>query len=98
MSEEFLGLRLEEVLELVGCDELNVKAEEQVSATVSPSTPLWAHTSIEAPILPTLHACKSFSLYSVEWLAGMHVLHLIYCTFVCLQPVLINNEKKKKTL
>lgn len=35
MSEEFLGLRLEEVLELVGCDELNVKAEEQVSAIVS---------------------------------------------------------------
>lgn len=35
MSEEFLGLRLEEVLELVGCDELNVKAEEQVSASVS---------------------------------------------------------------
>lgn len=35
MSEEFLGLRLEEVLELVGCDELNVKAEEQVSVGVS---------------------------------------------------------------
>lgn len=30
LSEEFLGLRAEEVLELVGCDELNVKAEEQV--------------------------------------------------------------------
>lgn len=30
LSEEFLGLRTEEVLELVGCDELNVKAEEQV--------------------------------------------------------------------
>lgn len=31
MSEEFLALRPEEVLELVGCDELNVQAEEQVS-------------------------------------------------------------------
>lgn len=31
LSEEFLGLRTEELLELVGCDELNVKAEEQVS-------------------------------------------------------------------
>lgn len=30
MSEEFLTLRPEEVLELVGCDELNVQAEEQV--------------------------------------------------------------------
>lgn len=35
MSEEFLGLRLEEVLELVGCDELNVKAEELVNAFVT---------------------------------------------------------------
>lgn len=30
ISEEFLSLRPDEVLELVGCDELNVKAEEQV--------------------------------------------------------------------
>lgn len=30
VSEEFLGLRTEEVLELVSCDELNIKAEEQV--------------------------------------------------------------------
>lgn len=30
VSDEFLGLRTEEVLELVGCDELNIKAEEQV--------------------------------------------------------------------
>lgn len=30
MSEEFLALQAEELLELVGCDELNVKAEEQV--------------------------------------------------------------------
>ncbi|XP_008401400.1 kelch-like protein 18, partial [Poecilia reticulata] len=30
LSEEFLALRAEEVLELMGCDELNVKAEEQV--------------------------------------------------------------------
>ncbi|TKS79239.1 Kelch-like protein 18 [Collichthys lucidus] len=30
VSEEFLGLRTEEVLELVGCDELNIKAEEQL--------------------------------------------------------------------
>lgn len=30
VSEEFLSLRADEVLELVGCDELNVKAEEQV--------------------------------------------------------------------
>lgn len=30
LSEEFLSLRPDEVLELVGCDELNVKAEEQV--------------------------------------------------------------------
>lgn len=33
VSEEFLGLRTEEVLELVGCDELNIKAEEQVSGS-----------------------------------------------------------------
>lgn len=31
LSEEFLSLRIEELLELVGCDELNIKAEEQVS-------------------------------------------------------------------
>lgn len=31
MSEEFLALRPEEVLEIVGCDELNIQAEEQVS-------------------------------------------------------------------
>uniref|UniRef100_M4A7V5 Kelch-like family member 18 n=3 Tax=Xiphophorus TaxID=8082 RepID=M4A7V5_XIPMA len=30
LSEEFLALRAEEVLELMGCNELNVKAEEQV--------------------------------------------------------------------
>lgn len=30
VSDEFLGLRTEELLELVGCDELNIKAEEQV--------------------------------------------------------------------
>lgn len=30
VSEEFLALNVDEVLELVGCDELNVKAEEQV--------------------------------------------------------------------
>uniref|UniRef100_A0A4W4G7U8 BTB domain-containing protein n=1 Tax=Electrophorus electricus TaxID=8005 RepID=A0A4W4G7U8_ELEEL len=34
VSEEFLSLRPEEVLELVGCDELNVKAEEQVFESV----------------------------------------------------------------
>uniref|UniRef100_H2T9S7 Kelch-like family member 18 n=1 Tax=Takifugu rubripes TaxID=31033 RepID=H2T9S7_TAKRU len=34
VSEEFLGLRTEEVLELVGCDELNIKAEEQVLEAV----------------------------------------------------------------
>ncbi|KPP67355.1 kelch-like protein 18-like, partial [Scleropages formosus] len=34
MSEEFLALQAEEVLELVGCDELNVKAEEQVFEAV----------------------------------------------------------------
>lgn len=33
VSDEFLGLRTEEVLELVGCDELNIKAEEQVRFT-----------------------------------------------------------------
>uniref|UniRef100_A0A674B0K5 Poly-U binding splicing factor a n=1 Tax=Salmo trutta TaxID=8032 RepID=A0A674B0K5_SALTR len=34
VSEEFLSLRPEEVLELVGCDELNIKAEEQVFEAV----------------------------------------------------------------
>lgn len=37
VSDEFLGLRTEEVLELVGCDELNIKAEEQVRHA-SPAT------------------------------------------------------------
>lgn len=37
VSDEFLGLRTEEVLELVGCDELNIKAEEQVRC-VTPAT------------------------------------------------------------
>lgn len=37
VSDEFLGLRMEEVLELVGCDELNIKAEEQVRC-VTPAT------------------------------------------------------------
>uniref|UniRef100_A0A3Q1GUW3 Kelch-like family member 18 n=1 Tax=Acanthochromis polyacanthus TaxID=80966 RepID=A0A3Q1GUW3_9TELE len=39
LSEEFLGLRTEELLELVGCDELNVKAEEQVFEAVL----AWVH-------------------------------------------------------
>uniref|UniRef100_A0A3Q2ZRR7 Kelch-like family member 18 n=1 Tax=Kryptolebias marmoratus TaxID=37003 RepID=A0A3Q2ZRR7_KRYMA len=39
LSEEFLSLRTEEVLELVGCDELNVKAEEQVFEAVL----AWVH-------------------------------------------------------
>ncbi|XP_038575057.1 kelch-like protein 18 [Micropterus salmoides] len=39
VSEEFLGLRTEEVLELVGCDELNIKAEEQVYEAVL----AWVH-------------------------------------------------------
>lgn len=30
LSDEFLALSIDELLELVGCDELNVKAEEQV--------------------------------------------------------------------
>uniref|UniRef100_A0A3P8WCH7 Kelch-like family member 18 n=2 Tax=Cynoglossus semilaevis TaxID=244447 RepID=A0A3P8WCH7_CYNSE len=34
VSEEFLGLRAEEVLELVGCDQLNVETEEQVFEAV----------------------------------------------------------------
>ncbi|XP_045082647.1 kelch-like protein 18 isoform X2 [Coregonus clupeaformis] len=34
VSEEFLSLRPEEILELVGCDELNIKAEEQVFEAV----------------------------------------------------------------
>ncbi|CAF88709.1 unnamed protein product, partial [Tetraodon nigroviridis] len=29
LAEEFLGLRTEELLELLGCDQLNIKAEEQ---------------------------------------------------------------------
>jgi len=32
LSEEFLSLRGEELGELAGCDELNIKAEEQVGA------------------------------------------------------------------
>ncbi|KAI3374822.1 hypothetical protein L3Q82_021036 [Scortum barcoo] len=39
VSEEFLGLRTEEVLELVSCDELNIKAEEQVFEAVL----AWVH-------------------------------------------------------
>ncbi|KAJ3596502.1 hypothetical protein NHX12_002909 [Muraenolepis orangiensis] len=34
LSEEFLGLRGEELVELVGCDELNIKAEERVFEAV----------------------------------------------------------------
>ena len=34
LSEEFLSLRGEELVELVGCDELNIKAEEQVGSGV----------------------------------------------------------------
>lgn len=36
MSEEFLALPFEDVLELVSRDELNVKSEEQVCAWCSP--------------------------------------------------------------
>lgn len=46
VSDEFLGLRTEELLELVGCDELNIKAEEQVRhqkqvETCAMSTTYW---------------------------------------------------------
>lgn len=37
LSEEFLALRTEELLELLGCDQLNIKAEEQVSGSGSTS-------------------------------------------------------------
>ncbi|KAM4551747.1 kelch-like protein 18 isoform 1-T1 [Odontesthes bonariensis] len=52
LSEEFLGLRTEEVLELVGCDELNVKAEEQVFEAVL----AWVHHDRDRrePLLPEL--------------------------------------------
>nr|XP_057924573.1 kelch-like protein 18 isoform X2 [Doryrhamphus excisus] len=39
LSEEFLTLKTEELLELVGCDELNVKTEEQVFEAVL----VWVH-------------------------------------------------------
>lgn len=38
VSDEFLALRTEEVLELVGCDELNIKAEEQVRYVTTSTT------------------------------------------------------------
>ncbi|XP_065809506.1 kelch-like protein 18 isoform X2 [Labrus bergylta] len=51
-SDEFLSLRTEELLELVGCDELNIKAEEQVFEAVLS----WVHHDQERreSLLPEL--------------------------------------------
>ncbi|KAK5889691.1 hypothetical protein CesoFtcFv8_015672 [Champsocephalus esox] len=51
-SEEFLSLRAEELLELVGCDELHVRAEEQVFEAVL----AWVHQSrdLRESLLPEL--------------------------------------------
>ncbi|XP_040026579.1 kelch-like protein 18 [Gasterosteus aculeatus] len=52
VSDEFLGLRTEELLELVGCDELNIKAEEQVFEAVL----AWVHQDkdLREAVLPEL--------------------------------------------
>ncbi|KAK5920228.1 hypothetical protein CgunFtcFv8_024063 [Champsocephalus gunnari] len=51
-AEEFLSLRAEELLELVGCDELHVRAEEQVFEAVL----AWVHQSrdLRESLLPEL--------------------------------------------
>lgn len=51
VSEEFLGLRTEELLELVGCDELNIKAEEQVSRSAGAPVACAGLTAV-------LHLCR----------------------------------------
>ena len=51
LAEEFLSLRAEELLELLGCDQLNIKAEEQVSGPRAP----WPRPQRPAP--PTAAPC-----------------------------------------
>lgn len=52
LSEEFLALRAEEVLELMGCNELNVKAEEQVRPPLAQRRRSLAHLCTHRPTLP----------------------------------------------
>lgn len=46
LSEEFLGLRGEELLELLGCEQLHIKAEEQVGAPGQLAPPLAPPTQV----------------------------------------------------
>ncbi|KAJ8336922.1 hypothetical protein SKAU_G00381420 [Synaphobranchus kaupii] len=82
MSEEFLSLRTEEVLELVGCDELNVKAEEQVFEAVL----AWVRHEQEErePRLPELLSKTRLPLCRPQFLADRVQQHeLVRCCHKC---------------
>uniref|UniRef100_A0A3Q2Q1L7 Kelch-like family member 18 n=1 Tax=Fundulus heteroclitus TaxID=8078 RepID=A0A3Q2Q1L7_FUNHE len=82
LSEEFLGLRAEEVLELVGCDELNVKAEEQVFEAVL----AWVHHDPDQrkTLLPELLSKIRLPLCQPQFLSDrVQQNELIRCSHKC---------------
>ncbi|XP_041103572.1 kelch-like protein 18 isoform X3 [Polyodon spathula] len=82
MSEEFLALGLEEVLELVGRDELNVKAEEQVFEAVL----AWVRHKRDQrePRLPDLLSKTRLPLCRPQFLADrMQQEDLVRCCHKC---------------
>uniref|UniRef100_A0A3P8Q424 BTB domain-containing protein n=1 Tax=Astatotilapia calliptera TaxID=8154 RepID=A0A3P8Q424_ASTCA len=82
LSEEFLGLRTEELLELVGCDELNVKAEEQVFEAVL----AWVHHDQDRreTLLPELLSKVRLPLCRPEFLSDrVQQDELIRCCHKC---------------
>ncbi len=97
MSEEFLTLRPEEVLELVGCDELNVQAEEQVRV----SGDIWWHIVMaRKDVAECIDVDHTFSLcHSFECILLRHHKRrkpdLVVCR--CLRPYLLGYGIHMKT-
>ncbi|KTG05008.1 hypothetical protein cypCar_00014393 [Cyprinus carpio] len=92
MSEEFLALRPEEVLELVGCDELNVQAEEQVFEAVL----AWVRHSREdrESRLPELMSKTRLPLCRPQFIADrVQQDELVRCCHKCRQKFLSNTFK-----
>ncbi|KAI4785798.1 hypothetical protein KUCAC02_037544, partial [Chaenocephalus aceratus] len=84
-SEEFLSLKAEELLELVGCDELHVRAEEQVFEAVL----AWVHQSrdLRESLLPELLSKIRLPLCRPQFLSDrVQQDELVRCCHQCRLP------------
>ncbi|TDH06419.1 hypothetical protein EPR50_G00132990 [Perca flavescens] len=82
VSEEFLSLRTDELLELVGCDELNIKAEEQVFEAVL----AWVHhdRDVRESLLPELLSKIRLPLCRPQFLSDrVQTDELVRCCHKC---------------